>query len=105
MNLRDSYGIYIYQNDKGFRFRVKLTASVALAGGFELDTNTINEYPLLLKHSKMRMIGIYHPSTSKSHLIPIAFSNNVNYRFGGELSNPIAGLTGWKVSDRFRERF
>lgn len=105
MNLRDPYAIYIYQNDSGFRYRVKLSKSVALAGGFELDTNEINEYPLLLRHSKMRMVEIYLPNTKQIHLLPIAFSNNILYTHGGELTNPMGGVYGWQVSARYRERF
>lgn len=104
MNLRDPIGTYIYQDDKGLRYRVRLTKSIALAGGFEQSTNLTFQYPLLLKHSAMRMVEVFNPGKSKVLLVPIAYSNNLNYVFGGELVNPLELLFGWKVSNRYRER-
>lgn len=110
-NTREDEHTYAYFLDRGagdVAVQVKLTPSVAAAGGFQLiPPEQIGNAPDIgdiMHHKGMRHVTIKKEGTKYRDTIPVAERFNAKYLNGGIIDG-IAGRDGWKITGRRGEKF
>lgn len=110
-NTRDdehSYAYFLDRGDASLSVAVKLTASVAAAGGFQIippeQLGSVPDIGSIMHHKGMRHITIHKEGTKYRDTIPVAEPGFAKYIDGGTVDG-IAGRDGWKVTGRRGEKF
>lgn len=100
MNLRGNLVYAEYHDDFGDIYTIRLTESIANAGGFNHSTirNPANP-PWENLRKQMRHIMIKTPDNLHHDRIPIASPNFNPYVYGGTIDD-VAGRDGWVVTGR-----
>lgn len=104
-NTRDQVDFYVYTDDGGGQFKVRLTSSVATAGGFSLATGAELTLPRWKGGSRtMRRLHIRTADKRYHDTIPVADRTLPLWNNGGTVDN-IAGRNGWICTGRTGESF
>lgn len=105
-NTRDAVGTYIYEDDAGGQWSVKLTGQVAQAGGFQpVTAQTTGLKGPWTHHRRMRHVGLKRGTGNAKvfrNRVPIAKLNDDHYK----LTNLAVTLDGqsWTITGRVGEK-
>ena len=97
-NIRGAIHNYDYEDDQSEHYKVRLTESVAAAGGFGAPLGADSTLPVWEgRSSQLRHVYIKAPDGIHHDRIPCATLTILIYKNGGSL-NDIAGRDGWTVT-------
>jgi hypothetical protein len=104
-NLRDPIGHYVYTWDDNItQSSMRLTSSIAVAGGFTAADPNGSYRPWTGDGSDMRHIGLrIDGDTRVSDRIPVADPHDPRLNVGGTV-NGVAGRDGWRITGSSGER-